>query len=75
MDLWHILVLAVIRHALNTNWDRLELIANHDILIRKILGVHSTQFQAVEIEFAYQSIIDNVKLQENFKPSGSCVGG
>jgi IS5 family transposase len=61
MDLWHILVLAVIRHGLNTNWDRLELMANHDALIRKILGVHSTQFQANEIEFAYQSIIDNVR--------------
>lgn len=60
MDLWHVLVLAVVRHGLNTNWDRLELIANHDGLIRKILGVHSTQFQAIEIEFAYQSIIDNV---------------
>ena len=60
MDLWHILVLAVIRHGLNTNWDRLELMANHDALIRKILGVHSTSFGAVDVEFAYQSIIDNV---------------
>ncbi len=60
MDLWHILVLAVIRHGLNTNWDRLELMANHDALIRKILGVHNTSFQAIEIEFAYQRIIDNV---------------
>lgn len=25
MDLWHILVLAVVRQALDTNWDRLEL--------------------------------------------------
>src|SRR5688572_8510203 len=56
MDLWHILVLAVIRHGLNTNWDRLELMANHDSLIRKILGVHSTSYGAVEIEFSYQSI-------------------
>lgn len=60
MDLWHILVLAVIRHGLNTNWDRLELMANHDSLIRKILGVHSTSYGAVEIEFSYQSILDNV---------------
>lgn len=60
MDLWHILVLAVIRHGLNTNWDRLELIANHDSLIRKILGVHSTSYGAVEVEFSYQSILDNV---------------
>jgi hypothetical protein len=60
MDLWHILVLAVIRHGLSTNWDRLELMANHDALIRKILGVHSTSFGAVDVEFAYQRIIDNV---------------
>ena len=60
MDLWHILVLAVVRHGLNTNWDRLELMANHDTLIRKILGVHTTSFGAVEFEFSYQSIIDNV---------------
>lgn len=60
MDLWHILVLAVVRHGLNTNWDRLELMANHDSLIRKILGVHTTSFGAVEFEFSYQSIIDNV---------------
>lgn len=60
MDLWHILVLAVIRHGLNTNWDRLELMANHDTLIRKILGVHTTSFGAAEVEFSYQSILDNV---------------
>jgi hypothetical protein len=62
MDLWHILVLAVVRHGLNTNWDRLEHMANQDALIRKILGVHSTSFQSVEFEFAYQSILDNVSL-------------
>jgi IS5 family transposase len=28
MDLWHILVLAVVRHTLSTNWDRLEHLAN-----------------------------------------------
>ena len=34
--------------------------ANHDTLIRKILGVHTTSFGAVEFGFSYQSIIDNV---------------
>lgn len=60
MDLWHILVLAVVRHGLNTNWDRLESMANYDALIRMVLGVHNTSFGAYQIEFTYQSIIDNV---------------
>ena len=35
MDLWHILVLAVVRHTLSTNWDRLEYLANYDLLLRQ----------------------------------------
>jgi len=62
MDLWQILVLATVRHTLNTNWDRLEHIANHDNLIRKILGVHTSNFGEDDYEFAYQTIIDNVSL-------------
>jgi hypothetical protein len=61
MDLWHILVLAVVRHALGTNWDRLEYIANGDKLTRKVLGVH-VKFETEEKEFAHQTIIDNVSL-------------
>jgi hypothetical protein len=62
MDLWHILVLAVVRHALGTNWDRLEYTANGDKLTRKVLGVHVEKFGIEEIEFAYQTIVDNVSL-------------
>jgi transposase, IS5 family len=63
MDLWHILVLAVVRHTLSTNWDRLELIANYDQLVREIMGVHATAFiEEDKLEFAYQTIIDNVQL-------------
>lgn len=62
MDLWHILVLAVIRHTLDTDWDRLEHIANYDILLRKVLGVHVDKFGIEEAEFAYQTIVDNVSL-------------
>ena len=62
MDLWHILVLAVARHTLSTNWDRLEHLANYDQLVREILGVHSTGFNDDKIEFPYQSILDNVQL-------------
>jgi hypothetical protein len=63
MDLWHILVLAVVRHTLSTNWDRLEHLANYDQLVREIMGVHATAFiEDEKIEFPYQSILDNVQL-------------
>ena len=63
MDLWHILVLAVVRHACDTNWDKLELWANYDELIRRVMGVHATAFiEDEKMEFNYQSIIDNVSL-------------
>ena len=60
MDLWHILVLAVIRHTLDTNWDRLEDMANFHKLLRQILGIHVEKFGIEEMEFAYQTIVDNV---------------
>ena len=63
MDLWHILVLAVVRHTLSTNWDRLEYLANYDLLLREVMGVHATAFiEHDKIEFGYQSILDNVQL-------------
>ncbi|MEO6169241.1 MAG: ISNCY family transposase [Chitinophagales bacterium] len=62
MDLWHILVLAVVRHTLGTNWDRIEDLSNNHRLIRQILGVHVEKFGIQEIEFAYQTIADNVGL-------------
>jgi transposase, IS5 family len=63
MDLWHILVLAVVRHAANTNWDTLEGLSNYHELIRQVMGVHNAGFSKSErIVFTYQSIIDNVSL-------------
>lgn len=62
MDLWHILVLAVIRHTLDTNWDRLEDMSNYHKLLRQILGVHVEKFGIEEVAFAYQTIVDNVSL-------------
>jgi IS5 family transposase len=63
MDLWHILVLAVVRHTCNTNWDTLETWSNHHELVRRIMGVHATAFiEDEKIEFAYQTILDNVSL-------------
>jgi IS5 family transposase len=63
MDLWHILVLAVVRHATGTNWDTLESWANYHELIRQVMGVHNPRFSEDDrITFKYQSIIDNVSL-------------
>lgn len=62
MDLWHILVLAVVRHTLNTNWDRLEDEANNHKLLRQIMGVCTNDFGIEEKEFKYQTIVDNVSL-------------
>jgi len=63
MDLWHILVLAVVRHGCNTNWDTLETSSNHHELVRRVMGVHATAFMEDEkIEFNYQTILDNVSL-------------
>jgi transposase, IS5 family len=59
MDLWHVLVLAVIRQSLDTNWDRLTHIANYDFMVRNILGV---LLEPTEYEFEYQNILDNVSL-------------
>lgn len=62
MDLWHILVLAVVRHTLHTNWDRLEDLANHHQLLRQLLGVATTGFSQETLQFNYQTIVDNVSL-------------
>jgi IS5 family transposase len=63
MDLWHILVLAVVRHTLDTNWDRLHDTANYHELVRSIMGVHATAFiEDEKTEFNYQTILDNVSL-------------
>lgn len=62
MDLWHILVLAIVRHTLNTNWDRMEYLSNNDKTLRKIMGVHVEKFGIEELEFAYQTLVDNVSL-------------
>lgn len=39
MDLWHILVLGVVRLGLDCDYDHLEDLANNHVLLRQILGV------------------------------------
>ncbi len=62
MDLWHILVLAVVRHTLSADWDRLHDLSNEHQSLRKILGVYVEKFGIEEIEFAHRNIVDNVAL-------------
>ena len=62
MDLWHILVLSVVRHACNTNWDKLEYYANNDMSMRAIMGLHFSSFNDDFLFFEYQNILDNVSL-------------
>lgn len=41
MDLWHVLVLGVVRLALDCDDDRLEYLVHYDTLLRRIMGLES----------------------------------
>jgi len=60
MELWHILVLSIVRLGLDANYDSLEDFANHHKLIRQIMGVE-TGFGEGKV-FSMQSIKDNISL-------------
>jgi hypothetical protein len=62
MDLWHILVLGVVRHVCNTNLDKLHHYANNDMAMRSIMGLHNKDFQDDCVFFEYQNIVDNMRL-------------
>lgn len=62
MDLWQILVLGVVRLGLDADWDRLEYIANHDWLVRQMLGVPALSWGGETKTFARQTLRDNVAL-------------
>jgi transposase, IS5 family len=65
MDLWHILVLGVVRLGLDADWDRLEHIANYDTLVRQMLGVPATPWGEDAEVFARQTLRDNVALLDD----------
>ena len=58
MSLWEILVLGVVRLGLDADYDRLQYIANHDSLLRQILGE-----SAFNLESGYKlsTLKDNVR--------------
>lgn len=62
MDLWHILVLGVVRMTLDTNYDRLWHIANYDKLVRQIMGIESTNGFGDEKIIPYNTIRENASL-------------
>jgi hypothetical protein len=57
MELWHILVLGVVRLGLNCDYDRLEHIANYDTLVRQIMGLPTSDWQAAS--FHHKTISEN----------------
>ena len=63
MTLWEILVLAVIRNSLDTDYDRIHDMANHHELVKKIMGVYTYfGYEPVRQTYGLQTIKDNVKL-------------
>ena len=61
LDLWHILVLGVVRLGLDCDYDRLEDMANHHTLLRQILGLNPVR-QPEEKPFHYKTLSENVCL-------------
>jgi hypothetical protein len=59
LDLWHILVLGIVRLALDCDYDRLEYLANYDSLLRQILGLNPTLSDS-EKPFHYKTLSENV---------------
>ena len=62
MELWQILVLGVVRLGLNADWDRMEYLANYDLLLRQMLGVSSDPWAKSPQLFNHQTLRDNVAL-------------
>jgi transposase, IS5 family len=62
MDLWQILVLGVVRLGLDADWDRMEDMANHHLLVRQMLGVPATPWGEDAKVFCHQTLRDNVAL-------------
>jgi len=62
MELWHILVLGVLRLATNANYAELEHYANYDTLIRQIMGVDNSFDEEYRFKFFHNTLRDNISL-------------
>ncbi|MBI4743375.1 MAG: ISNCY family transposase [Actinobacteria bacterium] len=60
MELWHILVLGVVRLALDCDYDRLEYLVHYDKLMRQIMGLDSTFSGEFGKGFHQKTISENV---------------
>jgi hypothetical protein len=65
MDLWQILVLGVVRLGLDADWDRMEHVANYDLLVRQMLGLPATPWDDESKMFGHQTLRDNVALLDD----------
>jgi transposase, IS5 family len=62
MDLWQILVLGAVRLGLDADWDRMEHLANYDLLLRQMLGICPDPWGTNAPRFSHQTLRDNVAL-------------
>lgn len=62
MDLWQILVLGVVRLGLDADWDRMEHLANYDLLLRQMLGICPDPWGTDARRFVHQTLRDNAAL-------------
>jgi hypothetical protein len=60
MDLWHVLVLGVVRLALDCDYDRLEYLVHHDTLLRRIMGLETHFSGAFGQGFHHKTLSENV---------------
>ena len=60
MSLWEILVLGVVRLTLDSNYDRLEHIANYDSLVRDLLGMKSYGLEE-EKRYSLTALKENIR--------------
>ena len=65
MDLWQILVLGVVRLGLDADWDRMADMANHQRLIRQMLGLPAVPWDDEAKSFGHQTLRDNVALLDH----------
>jgi len=59
LSLWEILVLGVVRLTLDSNYDRLEHIANYDSLVRELLGVKD-EFGKSKKQYSLTTLKENI---------------
>ncbi len=60
MDLWRVIVFAIVKQCLDLDYDALLYRANNDLLLRELLGHGEAAFDAVK--YSRQHLVDNVQL-------------